>query len=167
MFASRLLSLSPKLSRDGDRIIVRTNRFLWLLTLGLWSRKVWIEPSRKQVRIETRSCWFRRRRQRIGFGSIDAITYGYEDLSVSQHLSWAHDSFDSFRVGLRFVDQSEQHLFTFYGAGTFQNNSPLPDWCYWEDYAFDQTGTQEADSRLLVDLLGEMVGVSVSPPRDY
>lgn len=163
----RWLSLSPKVAKRDGRIIVRSNRLLWLLMLGAASRTFWVEPAKKRFRVQSRSWWLRRRRQKIAFSSVAAVTYGYSDMSVAQHTSWAHNSFDCFSVGLRFFDQSEQHLFHFYGNGTFSNNSPLPDWFFWDDFAFDVAGTQQSDSRAFVDLLAEMTGTTVVPPRDY
>jgi hypothetical protein len=54
------------------------------------------------------------------------------------------------------------HLFHFYGEGTFVNNSPFPDWCYWEEYLLDMSGTQESESRTFVDLLQKMLNVPVT-----
>lgn len=167
MFHSSLLSLSPRLTRDGERILVRSNLLQRVLTLGVYSRTVWIEPAKSRLRVQTRSWWFRRKRQRISFESIQAVTYDYEDVAFERMINWAHQAWDSFRVGLRFFDQSELHLFTFFGAGSFTNNGPLPDWCYLTETTFDVTGMQQTESRRLVDLLAKMTGVAVSPSRGY
>jgi hypothetical protein len=57
------------------------------------------------------------------------------------------------------------HLFNFIGDGTFSNNGPFPNWLYWDEFAFDLSGSQEKESRVFVDLLSKMVGVKIVPPR--
>ena len=47
------------------------------------------------------------------------------------------------------------------------DNGPLPDWLYWNEYTFDLSGSQDKESRMFVDLLSKMIGVTVVPPRGY
>ena len=82
-------------------------------------------------------------------------------------FSFAHDSFDWFTVGLRLKGDSEFRLFNFIGDGTFGNTGPFPDWLYWDEFAFDFSGSQDKESRVFVDLLSKMIGVKVVPPRLY
>jgi hypothetical protein len=72
---------------------------------------------------------------------------------------------DNFSVGVRLKDDREIHFFSFLGAGEFHHDETFPDWCYWDEYVFDFAGTQEATSRLLVNLLCKIIGVTVMPPR--
>ena len=69
-------------------------------------------------------------------------------------------------TGLRFFDDREVGLFSFFGDGAFVNDGPFPDWCYWSEFAFDMMGAQGKQSRLFVDLLSKMLGVEVQPPQD-
>jgi hypothetical protein len=108
--------------------------------------------------------WLICRNRIVRFAEIQGVTYGYEDMSPASLLSYAHDSYDWFTVGLRLNDNSEMHLFNFIGEGTFANNGPFPDWLYWEQFTFDISGNQEKQSRLFVDVLSKMIGVSVVPP---
>jgi len=161
----RLLAICPRISRSGERIEATTAWRLRLLTLGMMFRRVVIDPQRDKLLIESRWLWLIRRRRVIRFARVQAITYGYEDLSPDGFFSLAHDSYDSFTVGLRLMDDSEVRLFTFHGDGTFVNTSTWPDWLFWDEYALDLSGSQQQESRLFVDLLSEMIGVSVVPPR--
>jgi hypothetical protein len=55
------------------------------------------------------------------------------------------------------------HLFSFFGDGTFTKDSPLPDWCYWDDFLFDVSGTQEQESRAFAEVLSKMVKAPIEP----
>jgi hypothetical protein len=61
------------------------------------------------------------------------------------------------------VGGEEVRLFYFVGDGAFQNDSPLPDWWYWEDYALDRVGSQDRESRMFVQLLSQIIGVAILP----
>ncbi len=139
-----------------------------LLTLGMLFRRVTVDPRLQTLTVDSRYAWLFARRRKIPFAKIAAITYGYSNLSPDSYVSWGHDSFDSFTVGLRLkTPDQEIHLFNFVGEGTFSNDGPLPDWMYWQEFTYDWTGSQEKESRLFVDVLSTMVGVKVVPPRVY
>jgi len=135
------------------------------VSVGTIYRKVVIDPQSSHLVVASRYLWFISRSREIPFSRIQAVTYGYEDTSID--FSYSHDSFDWFTVGLRLTDETELHLFNFIGDGTFSNSGPLPDWLYWDEFAFDLSGSQEKESRVFVDLLSKMVGVKVVPPRPY
>lgn len=161
----RLLSLCPRITKKSGKISAITSLRLRILLLGLIIRKVVIDMEQKRIVLDFRYAWFIRRRRSIAFGSIDTITYGYEDFSPGSMFSVAHDSVDWFTVGLRLKDDSELLLFNFIGDGTFYNSGPLPDWLYWDEQLFDLTGSQTKESRAFVDLLANLTGASVGAPR--
>jgi hypothetical protein len=164
-FLSRLLSVCPRLLKDGGKLIAKSAWRLRILSLGSYCRQVTIDPRKKELILRRRYGWFFSRRRRVRFQTIETVTYGYHDWALSGVFSWAHDSCDLFSVGVRMHDGEEMHLFYFYGDGTFTNNSPWPDWFYWEEYLTDLSGTQDRESKGFVELLSKMIGVSVSPPR--
>jgi hypothetical protein len=163
---SSLLSICPNISnRDGKLTAVSSWRFL-LLTLGCLYRKVTVDSQRKEILIERRYGWFFPKAYRLNFSEIEAVTYGYEDLlSFNSFATGAHDGFDIFSVGLRFKNDEEWKLFNFFGEGTFSNDSPWPDWFYLDEFLFDESGTQEKESRIFVELLSRLMSVPVVPPR--
>lgn len=161
----RLLAICPRIRKDNTQIVARTAWRVRLLLLGLLDRKVMIDPSQRLVTVKSRYLWLIRRERKIPFSQVDAVTYGYEDWSPDQILSFAHDSFDWFTVGLRMKDRSEIRLFNFVGEGSFDNHGPFPDWMYWDQFAFDATGSQQKESRLFVNLLSKMIGVTVVRPQ--
>ena len=164
-FPLKFLSLGPRISKCERRLILTTGRGLRVISLGMWHRRVVVDVEQKVITVHSRYLWFLNRTKRISFPSIVAVTYGYSDWSPGGYLSWTYDSLDVFTVGLRLHGEEEIGLFDFVGDGTFVNDGPWPDWMCWPEYVFDLSGTQERDSKALVDLLCKILGVRVQPPN--
>ena len=164
-FPLKFLSLGPRISKCHQRLILSTGWGLRVLSLGTWYRRAVVDVEQKVITLHSRYLWLLKRTKRISFPSVAAVTYGYSNWSPGAYLSWAHDSLDVFTVGLRLHGEEEIGLFDFVGDGTFVNDGPWPDWMYWPDYAVDLSGTQERDSKALVDLLCKILGVRVQPPN--
>ena len=162
-FETSLLSFVPRITADENRLIAATSLPFRIATLGLSIRQVTIDRQLQLVTIGDRRAWVWHRRSTFHFREIEAVTYGYDDVSLSAVLQAAHDSVDRFVVGLKPYGRDEVLLFYFVGDGTFTNDGPLPDWWYWEEYATDWSGTQQRESLLFVQLLGKMIGVTTAP----
>ena len=162
-----MFSICPRIRKDSGCVVATTAWFVRLLSVGSIYRKVVVDPANENVTIRSRYVWLIHRTRTIAFAEIQAVTYGYEDMSPDSFLSYAHDSYDWFTVGLRLTDDSEVRLLNFIGDGGFTNNGPFPDWCYWDDFAFDLVGGQEKRSRAFVDLLSTLLRVTVIPPRKF
>jgi len=160
----RLFSLCPRIRKNGGRVIATSAWRSQILSLGSSFREVIVDPKRKAIRIRSRWLWFFRKTESIRFSKIEAVTYGYEDQAINLSMYNAHDALDCFSVGLRLYNDREIRLFKFFGEGSFVNDSIFPDWMYWEEYAFDINGSQEAESRVFVDLLAKLINVTVVPP---
>jgi len=160
-----LFALSPRIRKNSGRIIATTAWRVRLVFLGTLYRSVAIDPQKRKLTIASRYFWFIVRRRQINFSRIVAVTYGYEDMSAGSALSTSHASLDWFTVGLRLADDTELKLFNFIGQGSYINESSLPDWLRWKEYAFDFSGSQEQESRAFVKLLAKMCDVTVVPPR--
>jgi hypothetical protein len=164
-FTSRLFSVGPRVRKHHGKVVATTSLRLRLLTLGALYREVVIDPKAQAVRLRRRYLWFFRRAWRIPFGSVRAVTYGYQGTGGAHSWWWgATDTSDAFRVGLRLANFEEVHLFWFYGDGPFTNYGPWPDWLYWQEYLFDLRGTQDTESRLYAETLSRMIGAPVEPP---
>lgn len=157
------ISIRPRISADQERLTAATSRIVVFFTLAFRCRQVVVDRSAQTVTIRTRSAWFFQREERIPFSQIAAVTYGYEDLHPLAFLSSAHDAVDCYRAGLLKVGGGEVSLFSFYGDGSFTNDGSLPDWWYWEEYVLDRVGPQERESRIFVQLLSKLIGVSIAP----
>ena len=154
------LSLGPRIEKSGETLIARTSFWQALICLGLFLRRVEVDPARRVISIQDRYFWLFPRERSVPFGLVKDIIYRYDDFSMG--LNWsAGQSSDSFRVGLRLLDFDEVFLFGFSGAGTFANNGVWPDWMYWQEYALDFSGRQGSDSRAFVEILMKMMGVSL------
>jgi hypothetical protein len=162
---SRLFSIGPRISRKGDSLVAATGWRFGVLTLGAMFRRVVVDANAQTVRIRHRYGWLFGRSRTIPFRQIQSVVYGYEDWSWDANFSFAYKTLDVYQVGLRLLDDREVHLFHFFGEGTIINEGPLPDWFYWPEYAFELGGTQQSESRLFVELLSRMIGVSVQPAR--
>jgi hypothetical protein len=136
-----------------------------VLTLGLWFRRVVVDAEAKTLSIYNRYLWLFTHRTVIRFSYIQAVTYGYDDWSPGAGMSDVHSALDMFVVGLRLQDDREVRLFTFFGEGGFVNEGPFPDWWYWPDFTVNTVGTQQTESRVFVDLLCHIIGVTVIPPE--
>ena len=161
----RLFAICPRIRRESDSVVATTAWRVRLLSLGAIYRQVVIDARDAVISVTSRYLWFLRFERSIRFAEIAAITYGYEDMAPDSLFAYSHDSYDWFNVGLRLKDDSELRLFSFIGDGTFTNHGPFPDWMYWSDFTMDISGSQERESRLFVDVLAKLVGVSVIPPR--
>lgn len=161
----RLLAISPRITKQSGCVVATTGWLPRILTLGTLYRRVSVCPGQSVVRIHSRYAWWIHRQTKYLFNEIESITYGYSDEAPDALFAFAHDSIDVFSVGLRLIDDSEITLFHFSGAGAFTNNGPFPDWMYWDEYALDLEGSQESDSRAFVEVLSNLIGVSVTPPR--
>jgi len=161
---SSTLATGPRLSKIGGKLVATTPLYIQVFTLGLMKRTVIVDTIRKCIILTRRLGWFFRRRLRIPFHSIQAVTYGYQDWAETS-WSWTHRSADFYKVGLRLFSRREVHLFFFCGEGEFRNQGPLPDWFYWVDYQFDVAGTQGQESRCYAELLSKIIGVPIEPPN--
>ena len=159
-----LLAFCPRIKKVRGHLQATTSWTTRILSIGCLYKRAIVDPSAKTVVITSCFAWLFRKVRVIPFKDINAVTYGYSDLSTDQYLSYAHDSVDRFTVGLKLDRYEEVHLFSFVGEGTFENNGPFPDWFYWSDRAFDLSGSQENASRAFVDLLSKMIKVKVVPP---
>jgi hypothetical protein len=164
-FNSSMFSVCPSVRKVNDKLIAETGLGLRISTLGCFYRKVVVDRKKEEVIISRRYLWLFKRSRHIRFAAIVAIEYGYQDISWGAWWSWAHKSEDIFTVKLRLHSGNERHLFQFAGEGEFQNDGPLPDWMYWEDYAFNCSGTQERESLVYVELLSKMIGVPIERAR--
>ena len=159
----RFLSLGPRVTIGDDCVVAKTPRLLRWATLGMHGRRVVVDGRRRVVEMETRQGWLFVRRRTFRFAWIKAVTYNYENWSFSSWLSSVHDGFDVFTVGLWLHDGERLALFTFYGEGTVVNDGPWPDAWYQDELAADLSGTQESDSRKLVEAWSRMIGAPVAP----
>jgi hypothetical protein len=154
-----LLSVTPRIRKEDGKLVARTSLVGLLITLTLLHRTVTVDPEKRLLTVRRRLFWFFTRTRSVPFGHIESLTYSYEDWNPSTGMGFAGDTTDCFTVRLNLKDGEQVHLFHFFGEGTFTNNSVLPDWMYWPDYAFDAAGTQTEKSKAYVELLESILSV--------
>ena len=165
----RFLTVSPRVLRTGKRLVIRAPIQIDLLLMGGFGQYVLVDAHTKQITIKRRSFWHTTAR-RLLFDHVRAVTYGYVDLGepyTANFIQSAQDSYDHFTVGLRLTDTSEVVLADFVGEGGFRNETGMPNWAFIHRFFFNLVGTQENDSRRLVDGLSELIGVPVIPGRRW
>ena len=161
---SRLLTVVPRISRDGAKLVGRTSVKGFLLSLTLLYRTVVVDPDGQTISISARVFWLLREVHTIPFADVEKIIYRYEDMNPASALGLSGDTKDWFSVKLRVRGDREIHLFHFFGEGGFQHGSLdwLPSWMYWSERLFDMRGTQDDDSRAFVKQLERIIGVGVT-----
>jgi hypothetical protein len=159
---TRLLSITPRITAGPNGLTATTSLVAQMLTLGARFRRVRIDTAERTVAVDDRSWWFRRQSRVILFDEVGAVSYGYEEWSLSGNFS-ARDPIDRFLVGLKLKWGEEVRLFWFVGDGTFHNDGPFPDWFYWKEIAFDVSGTQEQESRMFARALGRILQAPLGP----
>lgn len=158
-----LMSLGPRIRAEESRLVASTPWILRMLTLGLWVRMVVVDRGLRTVTLHRRIGWMLLQTEDIPFDQIAAVTYGYTDEHPFAGLFGARDAVDHYFVGVRVFGRDEVRLFSFLGEGTVTNNGPLPDWWYWDEFLADFTGSQARESRLFVQLLSQLIGVTIVP----
>jgi hypothetical protein len=154
----------PRIRHEPSKIIAETGWLTLILLLGTVYRRVTVNREKAKITITSRYLWLIRRRRGIKFAWVKAITYGYTSLTTESMTSLAYDSKDCFKVGLRLIDETEVHLFSFVGDGEFINDSGLPDWMFVFPRLVDSVGDQQWQSKKLVDILASMLGTTIVPP---
>ncbi|MBT4866766.1 MAG: hypothetical protein HON53_16805 [Planctomycetaceae bacterium] len=154
-----LLSVTPRIAKYEDSLVARTSLLGLLLTLTFLHRTVIVDPQKKSVVIRHRLFWCLASERRIPFKRVESLSYDYEDWNPSTGMGFTGDTTDCFTVKLNLTDGKQVHLFHFVGEGTFINNSALPDWMYWSDFAFDAAGDQADKSRAYVTVLQQLLKV--------
>lgn len=157
------LSICPRIRAEEDRLTASTSWIQRILMLGLSQRQVVVDRQEQTVTLRQRTAWFFSSVDQIPFAQIAGVTYGYEDEHPFASMFGTHDSVDRYVVGLRVYGREELRLFSFVGEGYVTNNGPLPDWWHWEEYAFDLSGSQARESKVFVQLLAQMMGVTILP----
>lgn len=164
---SQIFSLCPRVHKEADCLRVVTGWRVWILTLGVWSREVVVDPGKRTIHLHDRVAWLIPFQRRVKFRRVKAITYSHSDPTPFAGLMLIRDTLDVFSVGLRLHGKAGEDeiwpLFHFRGEGPFLNDSDWPDWMFWSELALDVVGTQEHESRVLVDLLSAMTDTEVVP----
>jgi hypothetical protein len=159
-------TFSPRVRIERVRIVAESGWLIIILSPGTVYRRVTINAEKAKITFSSRYLWFIRRRRVIKFEFVKAITYGYSSLTPDSMYSLAYDTRDSFRVGLRLIDETEVRMFSFVGDGEFVNDSGGPDWLDVFERVFDHVGDQQRESRSLVEGLARMLGTTIVLPRD-
>src|SRR5436190_22646470 len=75
------LSVCPRVRKSHGKLVAESSWYTRIVSLGCYYRKVVVDPKKEELSVHRRYFWMVRKRRRIRFGAIQAITYGYQDWS--------------------------------------------------------------------------------------
>ena len=162
-FGKIMTTVHPNVQRKNSVLIASTPWQWQLATLGASNRELRIDPRTKLVYFFTRSFWFSKHKQHFAFDQVAHVYYRYVDMSPPAYMPIAYREADIFQVGFMMKNGREIKLFTFMGRGSFVNNTRMPDWLYWEDFAIARltAGNQETESLAFANTISLLVGVGL------
>ncbi len=155
VFALSFLSMGPRVTREGERLVANTSLPFRIATLFSWNKRLEACPREGKVVLKRTMLWTFTRTTEIPFQDIREINYKYSNLMPLSSVS-ATDAIDCYTILLELHDRHEIKLFSWIGQGEFENNSLYPDWVYWDEYIVDFTGTQANASLAFFELLRGM-----------
>lgn len=160
---SSMLTLGPRVWRQGGRIYIRTNLALQVLALGSYARTVVVDPEMRRVEVAVRHVWAWSRHRLIPFARIDHIDYRYGGLPTDFGLfHGAMDRVERFLIELVLDDDERVPVASFRGEGSEMTG--LGGVVFSGDSLIDHAGNQDDSSRALVEVLVEAIGVPLGKP---
>jgi len=159
----RIASYRPRIRRERAELWVTTALWLQVLLLGSYRREVHVDGASRFVFVDERRFWLWKRRAVVPFRQVAHIAYGFSELPTAGDIHGGiHDSLERFDVHLARTDAEPAILVArFRGAGAMGDPGT---WLLGDDL-IDIEGTQERDSRDLVEHLVDILGVGVEPSR--
>ena len=163
--ASRFMTLRPAVRMEHDRLVVRTGWPARLLTLGLRSRRVEIEPARRRLTIRHRTGYLFGRTTELDFDDVWYLDYAYA--SVGTSWGWSldgvgrTDEVERFAVAVVTEDGQSHTICSFFGEGSVHTG-----WAgtIFGDGLVDVSGTQDSESRQFAVGLAYILGVPIGKP---
>ena len=153
---SSLLAIKPKCWMRDGKFYSRSHLGLAACGLGLFWKRVVVDPEAAVVRVSRRVAWLYTYRREIGFNEVRRIDYTCESIPTGFDLFFGvTNDFDRFRIGLELKDRSVSRLWTFYGEGSVQTG-----WAgtlLGGDEFVDLAGDQEDASERFVRVLSVMM----------
>ena len=151
-------SLGPRISKKDGKLVARTSLTQRLLTLGLDSKIMTLDPGARTIDLRRRIFWFFTTTRPLRFDEIKRIAYSHSDANLFTALGGSGNSIDRFTVRLELRKGGSLHLFDWTGDGAFQVGAGRPEWMHWRDLRFDAVGSQAKHSKLFVTLLSQLTG---------
>lgn len=164
--SSSFLTLRPKVREEPPLLVITTGFLTSLLTLGLKRRRVEIDTLRKEIRIQSRYLWLIPEEATLSFTHLSHLEYRYDAVPTSFGLSLEgfgrKDEVDIFTIAVVDRDGREFKLCSYRGEGSVHTG--------WtgvllsDDSMMDFTGTQEGESRQLVNMIKAILQIPIGKP---
>ena len=161
--AKYITTVHPDVQRNKHLLIAKTPWQWRLLTLGAFGRELRIDPRIKLIYFFSHRFWFFRQRQSFAFDQVASVCYRYKDINPPRFFPTSYQEADIFEVGFKLRNGREVSIFTFMGRGSFVNNTMMPNWLFWEDFALAQlsAGDQETESLAFANTVAGLIGVGL------
>lgn len=161
VLTSRFLAITPKCWMKNGKFYSRSHLGLAVCGLGLYWKRVVVDPEAQVVQVSRRLGWFFTKRREISFREVLRIDYVCESIPTSFDLFFGvTNEFDRFRVGLELKDRWVYRLWTFYGEGSVQTGwaGTLLGGDEFVDLAGDQEDASERFTRVLSVMMEKPLG---------
>lgn len=156
-FELSILSTGPKIVSDGRGLRARCSVWQGLSCGFLFWRSLKIDRQRRTLTIFHLDFWLIPQKWVVSYHDIRDINYKYRDYGFLRSLNYARNSLDCYTVSIELQNYRVIDLFWWYGEGEFLNESILPDWVFWQQYAFDTKGSQKRESLQFYEMLREEI----------
>ncbi len=163
---SSLLTLRPRVREEPPLLVITTGFLSMCLTLGCKRRRVELDTLRKEIRLKNRYMWFVSQEETLPFDTLSHLEYTYDSLPTSIGFSAAglgrQDEIDIFTISVVNHDGREFKLCSYRGEGAV-----CTGWTgvlLGDDSILDVSGTQEGESRQLVNMIKAITGLPIGKP---
>lgn len=157
-----LFTLKPRVRRMGKQLIVSTPLWLTILTLAAYRRVVHVDGEARYIYFHERSFWWFVGSRVVPFKQISRIVYDYFGVPTDADRRGVYDEVERFRVAIQLRGSDEQlELARFYGGGAAAVGAEQDP--TGQDL-LDVQGTQDLDSRQLVEQLCRLTGAPLGSP---
>lgn len=160
---SKYFGTGPSIRRSGEHIWITTHPLVRLLSMFSYVRRVHVDGSAGYVFLTERKFWLSRSSRTIPFKHVAGVRYTHGEVPTSWNIRGAiHDTVETFSIGLQLHDSGEVvSVARFSGEGSAGDAGTL----LLGDDLLDFEGTQDSESRALVENLLEVIGVELSGSR--
>ncbi|MCC5874811.1 MAG: hypothetical protein JJU11_01200 [Candidatus Sumerlaeia bacterium] len=133
------------------------------MCLFLFWRSMRLDRRQQVLTVFHLDFWIIPRWWKIPYRDVRDVLYKYKDYGFARNVYFARSSLDCYTVALELTNFHQVDLFWWYGEGEFQNETLLPDWMYWKQFAFDTKGSQKRESLQFFEMLRHELMASRNP----
>lgn len=154
------------MKEEPPLLIISSGLFISFMTLGLSLKRVEIDTMRKEFRFRRRLMWFIQKNNILPFNTLSHLEYAYKSIGTSWGWSFSgygrQDEVEVFTLSVVDQDGKQFPLCSYHGEGSVDTG-----WSgvlLGDDSSLDLSGTQEGESRQLVDMIKAITQLPIGKP---